>query len=151
MSAWTGYTVLRAVPPPTWLWFSHLCLKCCHFYTHKTWSQIKCDMMGLSLKKIQKIYFDTSYLYSVLRPSKILNFQHKYRVSQKKRPTLVSLISPATSSLGSWDISQMNGDIFRYVLSTNSFLCDIGQPRYSQNNTGYQIIKVNKYTLIPYS
>ena len=44
------------------------------------------------------------------------------------------------------DISQMNGDIFRYVLSTNSFLCDIRQLRYSQNNTGYQIIKIIKYT-----
>ena len=77
-------------------------------------------------------------------------FQHlhsklwTYRVPQKKRPTLVSLISPATSSLGSWDISQMKGDIYRYVLSTNSFLCNIGEPRYGQNNLGYQIIKIVK-------
>ena len=45
----------------------------------------------------------------------------------------------------------MKGDIHKYVLSTNSFLFDIGEPRYWQNNTGYQIIKKVKYRLIPYS
>ena len=72
-------------------------------------------------------------------------------MSQKKRPTLVSLISLATSSLGGWDISQIKGDIYRYVLSTNSFLCDIGESRYSHNNIGYHIIKIVKYRLIPNS
>ena len=33
----------------------------------------------------------------------------------------------------------MKGDIHRYVLSTSSFLCDVGEPRYKQNNTENQI------------
>ena len=44
----------------------------------------------------------------------------------------------------------MKGDIHSYVLSTSSFLCDIGEPRFRQNNTRYQIIKIVKYELIPY-
>ena len=38
-----------------------------------------------------------------------------------------------------------------YVLSISSFLCNIGKPRYRQNNTGYQISKIVKCRLIPYS
>ena len=34
--------------------------------------------------------------------------------------------------------TQMKGGIPRYVFSTSSPLCDIGEPRYRQNNTGYQ-------------
>ena len=41
----------------------------------------------------------------------------------------------------------MKGNIHRYVLSTISFLCDIGEPRYRQNNTGYQNIKIVNYRL----
>ena len=44
----------------------------------------------------------------------------------------------------------MKGDIHSYVLITSSFLCDIGEPRFRQNNTRYQIIKIVKYELIPY-
>ena len=36
--------------------------------------------------------------------------------------------------------TQMKGGIPRYVFSTSSPLCDIGEPRYRQNNTGYQIL-----------
>ena len=60
------------------------------------------------------------------------------------------LISPATINLQSCDIFQMKGDIQRYVMSTNSFLSDIGELRYRQNNIGYQIIKIVKYRLISY-
>ena len=45
----------------------------------------------------------------------------------------------------------MKGDIHRYVLSTGSFLSNIGELRFGQNNTGYQIIKIVKFSLIPYS
>ena len=45
----------------------------------------------------------------------------------------------------------MKGDIHSYVLSTSSFLCEIGKLRYRQSNIGYQIIKIVKYRLIPYS
>ena len=37
-------------------------------------------------------------------------------------------------------LSQMKGDIQRYVLSTSSPMCDIGEPRYRLNNKGYQIL-----------
>ena len=36
--------------------------------------------------------------------------------------------------------TQMKGDIRRYVLSTSSPLCNIREPRYRQDNTGYQIL-----------
>ena len=77
-----------------------------------------------------------------------------YRVSQKKRNIrgLCSfcLISLATINLQSCDIFQMKGDIQRYVMSTNSFLSDIGELRYRQNNIGCQIIEIVKYRLISY-
>ena len=69
----------------------------------------------------------------------------------KKMRHLICLISLAMSSLESWDIFQIKGDFHRYVLSTISFLCDIGELRYRQNNTGYQNIKMVKYRLISYS
>ena len=47
--------------------------------------------------------------------------------------------------------TQMKGDNLSYVFSTSGFLCDIGEPRFRQNNTGYQAIKIVKYRLIPYS
>ena len=50
------------------------------------------------------------------------------------------LLCPATISLESCDISQMKGDIHRYVLSPSCSLCDIGEPIWRQNNTGYQIV-----------
>ena len=62
-------------------------------------------------------------------------------VSKKMRRS-VCLISPATSSLHSWDIFQMKGDIHSFVLSTSSLLYDIGEPRYKQNKTGYQILRI---------
>ena len=45
----------------------------------------------------------------------------------------------------------MKGDIHSYVLDTNSFLCDIRERRFMQNNTGYKTIKIVKYRLITYS
>ena len=77
------------------------------------------------------------------------------QLTEKKRNIRVMcsfcLISPATINLQSCDIFQMKGDIHRYVMSTNSFLSDIGELRYRQNNIGYQIIEIVKYRLIPYS
>ena len=70
---------------------------------------------------------------------------------KKSAPLWFCLISPVTSSLQSCDISQMKGDIHMYVLSTISFLWDFGGPRYRQNNTGYQFIKIVKYRIITYS
>ena len=61
------------------------------------------------------------------------------------------LISPATISQESWEIYQIKGDIHRNILSTSSFLRDIGELRYRQNNIGYQIIKIVRFRLIPYS
>ena len=51
----------------------------------------------------------------------------------------VYLISKAKSSVKKLDISQLKGDIHKYILSTSSFLCDFGELRYQQNNGGYQI------------
>ena len=44
----------------------------------------------------------------------------------------VCLISLATSSLVSWHISQIKGDIHRYVMGTSIILWDIGKLRYRQ-------------------
>ena len=43
---------------------------------------------------------------------------------------------------------QIKGDIYRSVLNTSNFLCNIRKPRYRENNTGYQIIKGIKYMQI---
>ena len=68
---------------------------------------------------------------------------------QKKRSIRVlcsfCLISPATINPQSCGIFQMKADIHRYVMSTNSFLSDIGELRYRQNNIGYQIIEIVKF------
>ena len=41
----------------------------------------------------------------------------------------------------------MKGDIHSYVLSKKNILYDIREPRFRQNNTGYQIIKIVKFNL----
>ena len=84
------------------------------------------------------------------RSKKMQKFGHTGCL-KKTAPLCFCLIFPVTSSLESWDISQMKGDIQRYVLSTISFLCDIGELRYWQNNTEQQNIEMVKYSLIPYS
>ena len=38
--------------------------------------------------------------------------------------------------------TQMKVDINRYILSASISLCDIGEPRYRQNNTGYHILRI---------
>ena len=58
------------------------------------------------------------------------------------------LISPAINILEGYDIIHLNGDIHRYVLSTSSFLCDIGEPRYKQNKMGYQISRIRNTVLL---
>ena len=45
----------------------------------------------------------------------------------------------------------MKGDIHIYVLSTSIFLSNIGELKFRQNTTGYQIIKIVKFSVIPYS
>ena len=61
------------------------------------------------------------------------------------------LISLATSSEESWDIPKMKGDIHRGIFGASSFLWDIRELRYRQNKTWYQMIKIVKFRLIPYS
>ena len=41
--------------------------------------------------------------------------------------------------------TQIKGDILGYILRTSSPLCNIGEPRYSQNNTGCHILSVGYY------
>ena len=38
--------------------------------------------------------------------------------------------------------TQMKGNIYRYILSTSSLLCNIGKLRFKQNNMGYQILRI---------
>ena len=71
-----------------------------------------------------------------------LKFSNSIQGVSKKMRRSVCLISPVTSSLHSWDIFQMKGDIHSFVLSTSSLLYDIGEPRYKQNKTGYQILRI---------
>ena len=47
--------------------------------------------------------------------------------------------------------AQMKDDIHRYVLITCSPLCNIGELRYRQNNTGYQISKIVKLIIFKVS
>ena len=42
----------------------------------------------------------------------------------------------------------MKGDIYSFVSSTSSFLCDIGEPRYKQNKMGYQILRIRNTVLL---
>ena len=60
-------------------------------------------------------------------------------------------ISLATIIQESWDIFQMKDDINRYALSTISFLSNIREVRYRHNDSGYQIIEIVKFRLIPCS
>ena len=46
--------------------------------------------------------------------------------------------------------TQMKGDIHMYVLSTSSRLWDIGEPRYRQNITRYQILRIVYYSIFDY-
>ena len=46
--------------------------------------------------------------------------------------------------------TQIKGDIHRYVSSTSSPLCDIGEPRYRQNNTGYKILRIEYLSIFDY-
>ena len=77
-------------------------------------------------------------------PANIMNI---YRMSRKKMRRSFCLIPQNLNILEDWDMIHLKGDIHRYVLSTSSFLCDIREPRYRQNNIGYQIIKIVKYSL----
>ena len=61
------------------------------------------------------------------------------------------LISPAVNILEASDIIHLKADINRYVSSTISFLSNIREVRYRQNDSGYQIIEIVKFRLIPYS
>ena len=46
--------------------------------------------------------------------------------------------------------TQIKGDILGYVLRTSSCLCNIGEPRYRQNNTGYHILRMGYYSTFGY-
>ena len=55
-------------------------------------------------------------------------------------PCIVLLVSRPTNVTEKTACTQMKGGIPRYVFSTSSPLCDIGEPRYRQNNAEYQIL-----------
>ena len=57
--------------------------------------------------------------------------KHSYKI--------VWLMSPATNML--WDISYLKGGTCSSVWSTKTFIYDIREPRYKQNNMGYQILR----------
>ena len=46
--------------------------------------------------------------------------------------------------------TQIKDNIHRYMLSSSSPLCDIGKPRYSQNNMGYQISRLGYQSIFDY-
>ena len=52
------------------------------------------------------------------------------------------IIHLATKMLEGWDISHLKGRIHSFVWSTKSFLYNIRELRYEQNNMGYQILKI---------
>ena len=52
----------------------------------------------------------------------------------------VFLISLVTNMLERWDIIHWKGGIHSFVWSTKSFLYNIKEPRYKQNNMGYHFI-----------
>ena len=52
------------------------------------------------------------------------------------------LISLVTNILEDWDIIHLKGEIHISVWSTKTFLYDIRELRYGQNNTGYQISRI---------
>ena len=55
-------------------------------------------------------------------------------------PCIVLLVSRPTNVTEKTACTQMKGGIPRYVFSTISPLCDIGEQKYRQNNTEYQIL-----------
>ena len=66
--------------------------------------------------------------------------------SKKTLPNLrnsVCLISLATNMIDSWDIIHMKNEIHSSVRSTKTFLYDIRELSYMQNNIGYQISRIS--------
>ena len=55
-------------------------------------------------------------------------------------PSIVLPISRLPDFAEKTACTQIKGDIRRYALSTSSPMGDIGEPRYRQNNTGFQIL-----------
>ena len=62
----------------------------------------------------------------------------QFRVWTKKLCHLFCLISLYTNMLEGWDIFHMKGGILRFIWSTKTFLYDIRELRYKQNNMGYK-------------
>ena len=58
---------------------------------------------------------------------------------KKNASKIVWIISPTTNMLEGWDIFNLKGGIHCSVWSTKTFLYNIREPRYEQNNMGYQI------------
>ena len=65
----------------------------------------------------------------------------RYRASKKNAPLCFCLISLVTNMLEGWYIFHLKGWIHRSVWSTKTFLYDIRELRYKQNNMVYQIPK----------
>ena len=67
----------------------------------------------------------------------------------KKNFTLgISIISPAINMLEGWDISHLKGEIHSSVWSTKTFLNDIRELRYKQNNMEYKISNNEQYYIL---
>ena len=60
----------------------------------------------------------------------------------KKFPHTVWIISTAANTLDGWDISHLKSGICSSIWSTKTFLFIISEPRYRQNNKGYQISRI---------
>ena len=119
--------------------------------------KMKRDDKGKGSKMNGVIYVKPLVLDCVVPNAKVLDiFQERllqgvHKKTQEQDFCILSFISQDINIVKNWDISQMKGDIHSYVLSTSSFLCEIGKLRYRQSNIGYQIIKIVKYRLIPFS
>ena len=71
-----------------------------------------------------------------------------YRVFQKNFTLGISIISPAINMLEGWDISHLKGEIYSSVWSTKTFLNDIRELRYKQNNMEYKISNNEQYHIL---
>ena len=68
----------------------------------------------------------------------------------KKNFTLgIYLISPAIYMLECWHILHLKVGIYRSVWSTKTFLHDIREPRYKQNNMGIRFQEYQGYLILP--
>ena len=63
---------------------------------------------------------------------------------------IVMPVSRLNDIAGKTACTQMKVDIDRYILCTSSPLCGIREPRYGQNNKGYQILRIGYQSIFDY-